>query len=146
MESKSFRNNPTFKIANLFEYRKYPNCRLIFKYLDKYYKMGPRGIKGLLAMKEQQKYWQNTVIINQRDIDNFLLEVEAKNSVAEVDDVREKIALRQKRVELSEVQLNEKVSSWKDVALLKKELREKQRELNEKQGRLDMFGKILEEK
>ncbi len=81
-----------------------------------------------------------------RDIDNFLLEVDAKNSVAEVDDVREKISLRQKRVELSELQLNEKVSSWKDVALLRKELREKQRELNEKQGRLEMFGKILEEK
>ena len=81
-----------------------------------------------------------------RDLDNFILEVDAKNSVAEIDDVREKISLRQKRVELSELQLNEKVSSWKDVALLKKELREKQRELNEKQGRLDMFGKILEEK
>ncbi len=80
-----------------------------------------------------------------RSIDNFLLEVDAKNSVSEVDDVREKIAFRQKRVELSELQLNEKVSSWKDIALLKKELREKQRELNEKQGRLDMFGKILEE-
>jgi len=80
-----------------------------------------------------------------RAIDNFILEVEAKNSVSEVDDVREKISLRQKRVELSELQLNEKVSSWKDIALLKKELREKQRELNEKQGRLDMFGKILEE-
>ena len=81
-----------------------------------------------------------------RAIDNFLLEVEAKNNVSDIDDVREKIAFRQKRVELSELQLNEKVSSWKDVALLKKELREKQRELNEKQGRLDMFGKILEEK
>jgi len=80
-----------------------------------------------------------------RAIDNFILEVEAKNSVSEVDDVREKISLRQKRVELSELQLNEKVSSWKDIALLKKELREKQRELSEKQGRLDIFGKILEE-
>ena len=91
--------------------------------------------KGIFEGAEKEK----------RDIDNFLLEVDAKNSVAEVEDVREKIALRQKRVELSELQLNEKVSSWKDIALLKKELREKQRELNEKQGRLDMFGKILEE-
>jgi len=81
-----------------------------------------------------------------RTIDNFLLEVEAKNNVSDIDDVREKIAFRQKRVELSELQLNEKVSSWKDIALLKKELREKQRELSEKQGRLDLFGKILEEK
>ncbi len=80
-----------------------------------------------------------------RTIDNVLLEVEAKNVASEIDDVREKIAFRQKRVELSELQLNEKISCWKDVALLKKEKRENQRELNEKQGRLNVFGKILEE-
>jgi len=99
----------------------------------------------ILSRKKLSKRIFEEAEKEKRDIDNFLLEVDAKNSVSEVEDVREKIALRQKRVELSELQLNEKVSSWKDIALLKKELREKQRELNEKQGRLDMFGKILEE-
>jgi len=99
----------------------------------------------ILSRKKLSKRIFEEAEKEKRDIDNFLLEVDAKNSVSEVEDVREKIALRQKRVELSELQLNEKVSSWKDIALLKKELREKQRELSEKQGRLDMFGKILEE-
>lgn len=100
----------------------------------------------IVSRKKLSKKIFEEVEKEKRDLDNLILEVDAKNSVAEVDDVREKISLRQKRVELSELQLNEKVSSWKDVSLLKKELRENQRELNEKQGRLDMFGKILEEK
>lgn len=99
----------------------------------------------ILSRKKLSKRIFEEVEKEKRALDNFILEVDAKNSVSEVDDVREKISLRQKRVELSELQLNEKVSSWKDIALLKKELREKQRELNEKQGRLDLFGKILEE-
>ena len=99
----------------------------------------------ILSRKKLSKRIFEEAEKEKRALDNFILEVDAKNSVSEVDDVREKISLRQKRVELSELQLNEKVSSWKDIALLKKELREKQRELNEKQGRLDMFGKILEE-
>ncbi len=99
----------------------------------------------ILSRKKLSKRIFEEVEKEKRALDNFILEVDAKNSVSEVDDVREKISLRQKRVELSELQLNEKVSSWKDIALLKKELREKQRELNEKQGRLDMFGKILGE-
>ncbi len=98
----------------------------------------------IISRKKLSKRIFEEVEKEKRALDNFILEVDAKNSVSEVDDVREKISLRQKRVELSELQLNEKVSSWKDIALLKKELREKQRELNEKQGRLDMFGKILE--
>ncbi len=71
-------------------------------------------------------------------ISNFF----AENPTGE-QEVREKIALKQKQVEISELQLKEKVSCWQDVARLKQELREKQKELAEKQGRLDMLGKIL---
>jgi hypothetical protein len=75
------------------------------------------------------------------DITNFFVE----NPAGE-QEVREKIALKQKQVEISELQLKEKVSCWQDVSVLKKELREKEKELAEKQGRMDMLGKILEEK
>ena len=53
--------------------------------------------------------------------------------------------LRKKKVEISEMQINEKVSAWKDIALLRKELREKQRELDEREGRMKMLDKILRE-
>ncbi len=74
----------------------------------------------ILSRKKLSKRIFEEAEKEKRDLDNFILEVDAKNSVAEIDDVREKISLRQKRVELSELQLNEKVSSWKDIALLKK--------------------------
>jgi len=74
------------------------------------------------------------------DISNFFVE----NPTGE-QEVREKIALKQKQVEISELQLNEKVSCWQDIAKLKQELREKQKELSEKEERLSMLDKILEE-
>ena len=73
-------------------------------------------------------------------IDNFLLE----NKAIDSDDVRERTGLRGKKVELSELQLNERITCWKDIALLKRELRENQSELNEKLERANMLGKILE--
>ena len=53
--------------------------------------------------------------------------------------------LSQKKVEISEMQLNERVSCWKDVAVLKKELRDNQRELEEKESRIKMLDEILGE-
>lgn len=73
-------------------------------------------------------------------IDNFLL----KNVAVDSEDFKERSGLRQKQVDVSELQLNERVTCWKDVAMLKKELRECQKELSEKQERLDMFDEILD--
>jgi hypothetical protein len=79
------------------------------------------------------------------EINNFLLENES-NLLADLDPrdlVREKNDLRHKKIQIAELQLNEKISSWKDVALLKKELRECERELTEKQERLNTITRIL---
>lgn len=77
------------------------------------------------------------------EINNFLLE-----NVAVEDDrdaIKEKNELRTKKIAISELQLNEKVDCWKDVALLKKELRDNERELIEKESRLKTLNKILSE-
>ena len=74
------------------------------------------------------------------DISNFFVQ----NPTGE-QEIREKIALKQKQVDISELQLNEKISCWQDVAKLKQELREKQKELTDKESRFDMLDKILEE-
>lgn len=76
------------------------------------------------------------------DIENFLLTTIAKDS----EGFKERNGLRQKQIEISELQLNEKVNCWKDVAQLKRELRERQKELNEKEKKLSMFNQILEER
>jgi hypothetical protein len=75
------------------------------------------------------------------EITNFLLETKAVDS----EGFKERNGLRQKQIDLSELQLKEKMSCWQDIALLKRELREKEKELTEKKDRADMLDKILEE-
>ncbi len=80
-----------------------------------------------------------------RDINNFLSE----NSPKGEDDsefARERAELRRKKIEISEMQLNEKVNCWKDVVLLKKDLREKQKELFERENRMETINQILGDK
>ncbi|MDP3966088.1 MAG: hypothetical protein Q8Q04_00985 [archaeon] len=78
------------------------------------------------------------------EIKGYLSENE-KMQIASSDPTREKNDLRHKKIEISELQMNEKIGCWKDVALLKKELREYERELLEKEERLKIFNKILKE-
>ncbi len=76
------------------------------------------------------------------EIKGYLAENE-RMQIAPSDPSREKDSLRHKKIEISELQMNEKISCWKDVALLKKELREYERELLEKEERAKAFQKIL---
>jgi len=78
------------------------------------------------------------------DIKNFLLE----NAPRHDDDsefARERAELRKKQIEIQELQLNEKVGCWRDIALLKRELREREKELSEKTSRAEMLSRILED-
>lgn len=77
------------------------------------------------------------------NINNFLLESSPKGE-DDSEFVRERSELRKKQIEISEIQLNEKVGCWRDIALLKRELREQTKELNQKESRSDMIKKILE--
>jgi hypothetical protein len=74
------------------------------------------------------------------NIENFLL----ANTSVDSDSFKERNGLRQKQVEVTELQLNEKVNCWRDVALLKKELRERQKELSEREERMAILGDMLE--
>ena len=79
------------------------------------------------------------------EINNFLFENEAiKPDAIERDSVREKGDLRHKKIEISELQLNEKISCWKDIALLKRELRLYEKELRERESRMEMLNKMME--
>ncbi len=75
-------------------------------------------------------------------IHNFLLE-NAPKGEDDSEFTRERAELRKKQIDISELQLNERVGCWRDIALLKKELRDQTRELSEKTSRADMLGKIL---
>ena len=73
------------------------------------------------------------------DLGNF---IENRDATDE-DSMKERNGLRQKQVEMAELQLKEKVSSWQDVARLKQELREKEQELSEKESRMNMLNNIM---
>ncbi len=78
------------------------------------------------------------------NINNFLME-NAPKGEDDSEFARERSELRKKQIDISEVQLNEKVGCWRDIALLKKELREQEKELNQKESRTEMLKGILEE-
>lgn len=79
-----------------------------------------------------------------RDINNFLLE-NAPKGEDDSEFTRERAELRKKQIDINELQLNEKVGCWRDIALLKREFREQAQELNEKQSRSEALRSILEE-
>jgi chromosome segregation ATPase len=78
------------------------------------------------------------------EIEGYLKENE-KFQIGGADITKEKNDLRHKKIEVSELQLNEKISCWKNITLLKKELREYERELTEKQERIKTLNKMMEE-
>jgi len=97
-----------------------------------------------LLIKNREKLSSNISSEIERmnvDIDKFISE----NALSSPEDSKERSALRQKQVELAELSMNERVSCWKDIAQLKKELRECNKELTEKQDRMNTINKLFEE-
>jgi len=96
-------------------------------------------------IKERKILSQNFIKESEKmktSINNFLLE-NAPKGEDDSEFIRERTDLRKKQIEISEIQLNEQVNCWQDIALLKKELREREKELTEKQTRTEMIAKIL---
>lgn len=59
--------------------------------------------------------------------------------------IKERLELRKKIVDLDEAKINEKVNSWRDVAMLKKELRESVKEFKESENSIDILDQIIGE-
>ncbi|MEM4267128.1 MAG: hypothetical protein QW404_03690 [Candidatus Nanoarchaeia archaeon] len=53
--------------------------------------------------------------------------------------------LRKKKIEIDELKLQEKLNFWRDIAMLKKELREHVKELREKESKSTLIDTLLEE-
>ena len=80
-----------------------------------------------------------TINCKDRDLEN------APKGEDDSEFTRERAELRKKQIDISELQLNEKVGCWRDIALLKRELREWGSELSEKTSRADTIRQILGE-
>jgi len=103
------------------------------------------AVKEMGEMIEGRKKLSDGIIRDgekmKTELENFIV----NRDPTDEDALKERNGLRQKQVEISELQLKEKVSCWQDIAKLRQELRETQKELTEKQERADTLGKILED-
>jgi DNA mismatch repair ATPase MutS len=72
------------------------------------------------------------------------LELTEKSQIGGTEIAIEKNNLRHKKIEIAELQLNEKLNCWKDISELKKERRIAEKELFEKKERAKMFEKLME--
>jgi len=52
--------------------------------------------------------------------------------------------LLKKKIELEELKIQEKLNYWRDVALLKRELREHTKEIRDMQSRTNMIGSLMD--
>ena len=106
------------------------------------------NIKELESMIKERNTLSNNFIKEgegmKSNIKTFLIE-NSPEGEGDSEFARERSELRKKQIEISELQLNEKVNCWRDIALLKKEFRENIKELNKKKSRSDMLGRILSE-
>lgn len=75
------------------------------------------------------------------------IKMQLSNLILSTSDMeeQEKARLRQKQIELDQFKVKEKIDKWKDLAILKKELRDRLKEFKETERRTQMMSDLLEE-
>jgi len=75
------------------------------------------------------------------------IKMQLSNLILSTSDMeeQEKARLRQKQIELDQFKVKEKIDKWKDIAILKKELRDRLKEFKETERRTQMMSDLLEE-
>jgi len=100
-------------------------------------------------VEERQELSENFIFEGDKiklEIDNLLMDNEnTARDFRDKDYMTEKNALRNKKVEISELQLNEKINCWKDIAQLKQELRQYEKDLTEKEARMKEINELMSE-
>ncbi|MFC1755525.1 hypothetical protein ACFL96_19395 [Thermoproteota archaeon] len=77
------------------------------------------------------------------DTDNFIIKlhtVDRNNDIVRGEQMR----IKQKAMDIEAKKIEEQVNCWRDVALLKKELREHLAEFREREGRSNMLDSLLD--
>lgn len=78
------------------------------------------------------------------DIDNFLGQIpKPADERATAEMIKAMGELRNEQIKVAELQVAEKLNFWRDVATLKKELREHEAELREREKKTDILDSIL---
>lgn len=102
----------------------------------------------ILNRTEVHKEMNNHIDKMQLQIDNMLLglpqiKTTDNNPTLGGELVKAMAEFRKKKMELEELRLKERLDYWRDVALLKRELREYAREFKEKESKSDLLDSLL---
>lgn len=71
------------------------------------------------------------------EINSFIMQLGNETNLGE------QLKLRQKQIDIDELKIKAKLEEWRDIAELKKELREHKRLFRERESRMKMLDKIL---
>ena len=106
----------------------------------------------ILQRKELSSNFSSRVKKINIDISNFINEAKQRSNVLMNDAsslrqfMTDIVALKSKGVEIDALDLKEQIDCWRDIAELKRELRERIQEIQEKKTRADLLDEILREK
>ena len=78
------------------------------------------------------------------EVSNVLAET-SNRPRADLETIKERLELRKKLAEVDAMKAEEKLNRWRDIAALRKELREWVKEFTEKEGSTVLLDKILKE-
>ena len=97
-----------------------------------------QDINNLIASRQElhKKMMQDMEQV-EVDINNFMVSQQSEMPREEL------ILFKEKSIELSEAKRQEMLNCWRDVSKLKEELRELNREINDKQNRISVLDSIL---
>jgi hypothetical protein len=100
------------------------------------------AVEDIEAQIEQREKLHKEVISSFEKI-----KIELNNLMMATSDMeeQEKARIRQKQADLEQYKVQETIDKWKDIALLKKELRERIQDFKEKESKTEMMGKLLEQ-
>lgn len=75
------------------------------------------------------------------------IKIELNNLILSTSDMeeQEKQRIRQKQTDIEQLKVKEIIDKWKDIALLKKELRERIQDFKEKESKTEMMGQLLQQ-
>jgi len=105
-----------------------------------------QNIQDIKSLIETRKSLKKELFM---DLEESKLEINSILSKVPIDATTqpaitaEHLKLRQKMIDLEDRKMQEKLNCWRDVALLKRELRENMREVEEKQNNLGILDNIL---
>ena len=104
-----------------------------------------QDINTLIITREHLKAEMFHDLENEKTHINNILQNVPIDASTQPQVIAEHLKLRQKLVDLNESKIQEKLNCWRDIALLKRELRENLREAQEKESNLGILDKLMTE-